>query len=236
MMEHTTDRLFWTLTSVIVGALILTIGVKAFPNVASSALTPMQGVMKQADVATGHVGDAANSALHSNNGNSNNNSNTDQQSDAEAKANAKPYNPAAPASGVQFDRNQVGFNIAQDSNGNGVLHSVYVPQSATSVTLPEYVVYQPMPWVKKQTIKIVGVDGGGNNILAMDNDGNNLTALTTINLPKSIQYIGGHAFDNDNGSANVNRVTVNIPKTAQIQKYAFGMNPNQNIHILTNYY
>lgn len=52
MMEHTTDRLFWTLTSVIVGALILTIGIKAFPNTTQSIFQPISGVMKQADSTT----------------------------------------------------------------------------------------------------------------------------------------------------------------------------------------
>ena len=64
MMEHTTDRLFWTLTSVIVGALLLTIGIKAFPQMAQQVLQPVSGIMKQADTANGHVSDAANQVLN----------------------------------------------------------------------------------------------------------------------------------------------------------------------------
>lgn len=64
MMEHSTDRLFWTLTSIIVGALILTIGMKAFPKVSEGVFGQMSGVVKQADTANGHVNDAVNQALN----------------------------------------------------------------------------------------------------------------------------------------------------------------------------
>lgn len=60
MMEHTTDRLFWTLTSVLVGALLLTIGVKAFPNAAASMISPMRGVMSAADRSTSNINKALN--------------------------------------------------------------------------------------------------------------------------------------------------------------------------------
>lgn len=63
MMEHTTDRLFWTLTSVIVGALILTIGIKAFPGVANSTLGPMSSINKQADIGTKRADSANNQAI-----------------------------------------------------------------------------------------------------------------------------------------------------------------------------
>lgn len=52
MMEHTTDRLFWTLTSIVVGALILTIGINAFPQATQHMLHPVSGVAKQADKTT----------------------------------------------------------------------------------------------------------------------------------------------------------------------------------------
>lgn len=49
MMEHNTDRLFWTISTIIVGALLLTIGVKAFPNSVGKVLQPMSGVIRSAD-------------------------------------------------------------------------------------------------------------------------------------------------------------------------------------------
>lgn len=48
MIEYNTDRLFWTLTSVIVGALLLTISVKAFPNAFGTATNHLSGVVRQA--------------------------------------------------------------------------------------------------------------------------------------------------------------------------------------------
>lgn len=55
MMEHNTDRLFWTLTSIIVGALLLTIAIKMFPGV-------MNAIMSKVSTTTGTAGNAANSA------------------------------------------------------------------------------------------------------------------------------------------------------------------------------
>lgn len=52
MMEHTTDRLFWTLTSIIVASLLMTLGVKIFPNATASITTQLHGVVQSADVST----------------------------------------------------------------------------------------------------------------------------------------------------------------------------------------
>ena len=49
MMEHNTDRLFWTISAIIVGALLLAIGTKTFPNTVGRVLQPMSGVIKSAD-------------------------------------------------------------------------------------------------------------------------------------------------------------------------------------------
>ena len=67
MMEHTTDRLFWTLTSIIIGALILTIGVNAFPKMTENVISPMLGMVKQADVANSAVKNAADQAVNEDN-------------------------------------------------------------------------------------------------------------------------------------------------------------------------
>lgn len=53
MMEHTTDRLFWTLTSIIVAALIMSLGVKVFPKATASITTRMNGMVQSADVSSG---------------------------------------------------------------------------------------------------------------------------------------------------------------------------------------
>lgn len=61
-MEHTTDRLFWTLTSIIVGALILTISIKAFPSIAEGIMSPISRMESTANNTTTTVNSAANQA------------------------------------------------------------------------------------------------------------------------------------------------------------------------------
>ena len=69
MMEHTTDRLFWTLSAIIIGALILTLSAKAFPKATQSVIAPMSGLVKQADNATSaSVTNAINADTNSDNG------------------------------------------------------------------------------------------------------------------------------------------------------------------------
>lgn len=62
MMEHTTDRLFWTLSSIIIAALLLTLGVKIFPKATSEVIHPMSGVVQSADKSTSAVDQAISGA------------------------------------------------------------------------------------------------------------------------------------------------------------------------------
>lgn len=62
MMEHTTDRLFWTLTAVIIGALLLTIAIKAFPGVAGGIMSKISGVMGTAGNTAENAGNTASTA------------------------------------------------------------------------------------------------------------------------------------------------------------------------------
>lgn len=234
MMENTTDRLFWTLTAVIVGALLLTISVKAFPNIASSALAPMGGIMKQADVATSNVGKVANTALANNTDGPTTNQTTTtntpqltaaQQADAAAKAAATVPNPSGPATGENFDTSQPGFTVSKDSNGNGVITNMYIPQGTTTITIPEYMVYKEAYYSKPETVKIVGIDGQSDNILSKLGLTQDISAITTVNLPSSLQYVGADTFNDEGYSGFVKRpkyVTINLPKTAQIGNDAFG--------------
>lgn len=70
MMEHTTDRMFWTLTSIIVAALLLTLGINTFPKATQSTLQTFSGMTKQADMANAHVANAASDAINDTNGQS----------------------------------------------------------------------------------------------------------------------------------------------------------------------
>lgn len=73
MLEHTTDRLFWTLSTIIIGALLLTIGAKAFPHAADAVIEPMYGLVRQADSSLNAAGQATNNAKLANSINTSNN-------------------------------------------------------------------------------------------------------------------------------------------------------------------
>lgn len=55
LLENTTDKLFWTLSTIIVGALMLTIGIHTFPKATSAIVRPFTGLVQQADVATNNI-------------------------------------------------------------------------------------------------------------------------------------------------------------------------------------
>lgn len=62
MMEHTTDRLFWTLSAIIIAALLLTLGVKIFPKATQEVIAPMSGLVQSADKSTSAVDQAISGA------------------------------------------------------------------------------------------------------------------------------------------------------------------------------
>lgn len=72
-MEHTTDRLFWTLSAIIIAALILTVSVKVFPKATQDVIAPFSGLVRQADTSTNAIGQATNSADLANGINTSNN-------------------------------------------------------------------------------------------------------------------------------------------------------------------
>lgn len=71
MMEHTTDRLFWTLSTIIIAALLLTISVKAFPKETQAVIEPMTGLLRQADKSSNDVDNAVSDAGDTDDGLSN---------------------------------------------------------------------------------------------------------------------------------------------------------------------
>ena len=169
MMEHTTDRLFWTLTSVIVGALILTIGIKAFPQMTQNVLQPVSGIMKQADTANGHVSDAANQVL--NNSDDTNNSNSSQQTtdpDAQAKANA-------------VEASTLGFTVTDNGDSTGTITGYYT-KKGLNVNIPKYVK------VNGTLLKITSI---GYKAFYSNH-------LTSVTIPNSVTSIGGSAFYSNN--------------------------------------
>ena len=100
MMEHTTDRLFWTLTSIVVGALILTIGINAFPKATQHMLHPVGNVAKQADTTTNTANNATKHAtdfsLDEHNTSSSNHSDKTPSSDKSKKDTSKDTHSSKP--------------------------------------------------------------------------------------------------------------------------------------------
>lgn len=201
MMEHNTDRLFWTLTSIIVGALLLTISVKAFPGVANAVVQPISGITKQADTSTKTSDQAYKDAINgvsgsSSNSNSSSNSGSSQSSqatdpDAQAKANA------VEASTLNLKVNPNG------GDGTGVLAGPANGQLSGTLNIPKYVK------INGQLTEITSI-----NSQAFFNN-----SLNSVNIPNSVTNIGGWAFRYNN------LTSVNIPNQQAYQSakslYAF---------------
>lgn len=181
MMEHTTDRLFWTLTSIIIGALLLTIGIKAFPQMTNSTLQTFSGVTKQADTATNTASDAVNQVLNGYTGtstgtNSGNNTATQQPTDpyAQAKANA-------------VEASTLGLTAVD--NGDGTASITYIsPSNATNLVIPSYVK------VNGNLLKVTTLGSNG----ATGNITKQADAVQSINIPNTVTTIYGMAFAFEN--------------------------------------
>lgn len=215
MMEHTTDRLFWTLTSVIVGALLLTIGIKAFPNMANTAIAPISGIIKQADIGTKNADSAGRLAAKnaSNFDLSTLNTNTDQQ----AKDNA-------------IDAQKLGFELTD--NGDGTASIKRYNNTSTDVTIPAYMK------LNGKTVKItsLGAYSFSSEGLTSINIPASVTSinswalqnndLTSVSVPNSVTNIADWAFQNNKISS------LTLPnKLTSIGDFAFSMNKLTNVQI-----
>lgn len=209
-MEQNTDRLFWTLTSIIVGALLLTISVKTFPGVANSVVKPISGITKQADTSTKSADQAFKDAT--NNGN-NSNSNTQKQNQND-KDNA-----------VEADT--LNLNVVPNGDGTGVLVGTLNGDLKGNLNIPTFVK------VKGQLTKITSVGKGAfevnkltsvtipNSVTDIGNYAFANNQLTSVSIPNSVTRIGDGAF----GVNNLTSITIpNGVKT--IGKTAFTRNKN----------
>lgn len=220
-MEHSTDRLFWTLTSIIIGALTLTIGIKAFPNMASSALTPMSGFIQQADIGTKNVRKANNDAIDN------------ALNPANAKAKADAVDPAVNHLTAQdngdgtatitghTDRLSLDLVIpSYIKMNNQVLKVTTIGRQAfqaahiTSLVLPDTVTdiadlaFYQTSWDDGYGLKSVHF---GNQLQKIGwNAFANTGTLTTINtLPPTLESIPGGTF------ANTNIQQINVSKNTK---------------------
>lgn len=234
MMEKNTDRLFWTLTSIIVGALLLTISVKAFPGVANSIVKPISGITKQADTSTktsdqaykdaiGGVNSGSNSSSSSNNNSSSNNGNSQS---------SQPTDPDAQAKANAVEASTLNLKVTSNNDGTGILAGPAQGHLSGTLNIPEYVK------VNGQLVKITGI---GNSAFYYNN-------LTSVTIPDSVTTIGTNAFyynfltsvtlgnnvtDIGYNAFNSNQLTsINIPNSVKtIKDNAFNSNKLTSVNI-----
>lgn len=204
MMEHTTDRLFWTLASVILGALILTVSVKAFPNMASTAISPMSGIIKQADVATKNASATGSQEINNLNPPTNNYGQTEAQAKA-AAPNIQLFSNVDPTTGITW-------NINPDGNGGGVLAGITLPKgwSQSTITIPEYINAHDFTQGNPMQVHVTSLNSGSN--LGMQGD---WSKVTTLVVPSSVKSVPSGFFDlsdNHYSSPLTQNLNVKIPK------------------------
>lgn len=223
MIEHTTDRLFWTLTSIIVGTLLLTLGTKAFPNATQNTLQPFSGMAKQADTATTTASDVANKILDENNSRTNTSNNSDP--DAQAKANDEQLKKNAKSA------SDLGFAIGIDGNGTAAIEGITKNDVMKNghIDIPKYMKDD------NGNIVIINHIGDSNEYGYMSSDygafnnmdtSNPIFKIKSVTLPDSIKSIGKKAF------AGNMLTTISIPNSVTtIGEYAFGWNSLSTVNI-----
>lgn len=244
MMEHTTDRLFWTLTSMLVAALILTIGINAFPKATQNVIQPISGVIKQADRVESTSNDAANKAMNdlgsSNTSSSTNNTTQTVDQDAIDRANA-------------VDASSVNLQVTDNGDGTGTITKWNLIGSR-DMNIPKYVKVNG----KVLKITVIGEMAFRNGYLLSLTIPNSVTTiqsyafqnnyLTSVTIPDSVISIGADAFQ-DNRLTSVslgnsvqslgylsfsgNKISsITIPNSlTKFGGYDFYANPITNINI-----
>lgn len=166
MIEHNTDRLFWTLAAIIVGSLLLTICLKTFPGLEHNAMSALTNITKSAN--TNHPS-TEQKFIGGFNPNPNDAVGTKVNPDGNpTKINVQNY----------VEASTLNLRVIPNGDGTGVLAGTVSGQLSGNFNIPEYVK------VNGQLTKITSI---GEGAFAY-------SQLTSITIPNSITNIGTAAF------------------------------------------
>lgn len=204
MMENTTDRLFWTLASVVLGALLLTVSVKAFPAATNAAIAPMSGIIKQADTVTKNVSTAGSQATDNLSPKTNNYGQTEAQAKA-AAPNIQLFSNIDPTTGITW-------NIMPGIDGKGVLAGITLPKgwSQSTVTIPEYINAHDFSQGNPMQVHVTTLDSG--STFGLQGDWSKVTTLVVPSSVKSVPSAFFDLLDNHYNSPLTQNLNVKIPK------------------------
>lgn len=189
MIENNTDRLFWTLAAIIVGSLLLTIGLKTFPNMEHNAMSALTNITKSVNTTNPST---EQKFIGGFNPNPNDAIGTKVNPDGNAtKINTDDYN-AVDAQTLNLKVTPHSSNLNEGS-GTGTVTGPINGTFSGNLNIPEYVK------VNGQIIKITRID-----TFAFTHSN-----LTSITLPNSITSIWAGAF------ANNNLTSINIPSSVE---------------------
>lgn len=209
MMEHNTDRLFWTLSTIIVGALLLTISVKVFPGITNTITAPLSHITQQAGDATNSADQAFNDATNA------------SDPDAKAKANA-------------VEASDLNLNVQQDNDGTGTLMGLVNNAFTGKLDIPKYVKVNG----KLTKITSITHDAFVSDQLTSVNIPDGVTTINpgafasnsirSVTIPSSVTYIGSRAFNNNTLSS------VNIPNQTAYQSAKSNNAFDSNVTLTNN--
>lgn len=217
MIENNTDRLFWTLAVIIVGSLLLTIGLKTFPNMEHNAMSALTNITKSVNTTNPST---EQKFIGGFNPNPNDAIGTKVNPDGNAtKINTHSpsiNDPDAQAKSKAVDAHHLMLNVKSNGDGTGVLVGPYNTWFGGVLVIPKYVL------VDEKLTKIT-------SIRYQAFDSNQLTAVT---IPDSVTDIGYEAFyGNILVSATIPNSVINIEEGAFAGNNLTSINiPNQQTY------
>lgn len=245
-MEHDTDRLFWAVAVILIGALLLTIGIKTFPNAVQETLAPISGVSRQSDSVVTGAQNAAKAVENKSNESANVktadelNFIVDDNGDGTGNlmgfkdSNKFPGGTLTIPEYIKVNGKVLKIvSIGSNQYISGWDSQTLVLNDGTTINVGDCGIpetydeginndeYQKLPQsvrAKVSQSQIKGVDNSGGN-----GSFTNINSITSLNMPDSIKYIGFNAF------ANTNLSNIHWSKNLQIiESAAFAGAINMN--------